>query len=392
MKKSKILTGYLLVLVFFLSYIFSGCSAQSEISDDNNLVNEIPKAEDKNLIGEIPELEDEELIGENPELKDKALIDEILELLDQNAKNYDFNASILIAKDGKVLLSKSFGFADYNYSNQIKNEPDTIFNIGSITKQFTAAAILLLQERGLLGTEDTIDKYITDYPDGNSIKIYNLITHTSGIKEYLPYIEEDKWDEPHTIENLIGLFKDKGLDFKPGEKYSYCSSNYILLGYIIEKTSGMKYEEFLSKNIFQPLDMNRTGFGLTEDSFDKIAKGYKRIKPEPEAATPLDMSIAYAAGALQSTTEDLFKWDQALYSNKLFKEESIKEMFTPYLENYAYGWMVTENVAEHNGAIFGFTSFIKRNMEKKYSIIMLANSDEDTISQLEVKINNLLME
>lgn len=348
----------LFVFIFLLSFIFSGCSPQQSASSQSR----------------------------TPE--EKALISEIQLLLDHHAENYEFSALALVAKGGKVLFSKGYGFADY--ANQIKNEPDTIFNVGSITKQFTAAAIMLLQERGLLSVQDTIDKYIPDYPDGNSIKIFNLLNHTTGIKDYVNDVEDNDWGKPHTPEDIIEMFKDKELEFKPGEKFKYSNSNYILLGYIIEKASGLKYEDFIKENIIEPLDMNRTGFGLSRDSFDKIAKGYIETKPKAKEAKFIDASVPYAAGALQTTAEDLLKWDQALYANRLLKEESIKEMFTPYLDNYAYGWYVNDNGVVHGGSIDGYHAYIERNIKKGYTIIILTNSDALNLNIIVPKVDDLL--
>ena len=172
----------------------------------------------------------------------------ISKYIDDYSPNDKFNGTILVAKDDKVLSDKGYGMADYN--NKIVNKPKTVFEIASLTKQFTATAILMLQEKKLLSVQDTIDKYIPNYPEGDKIKIYNLLTQTSGIPDYDQFsISSGKGKHTYTPEEIIELFKSKPRNFETGTKYEYSSSNYILLGYIIEKVSGVKYEEYVDKNI-----------------------------------------------------------------------------------------------------------------------------------------------
>ncbi|MFZ5354529.1 MAG: serine hydrolase domain-containing protein [Bacillota bacterium] len=348
----------LVILLSFIlawSFIFSGCSSEKAETVEKETTEEI------------------------------TIKTQLQELLDEHDKKYEFSASVLIAKDGEVLIRKGYGMADY--FKGIPNKPDTIFSAGSITKQFTAAAVMLLQERGLLNVQDTVDKYIPDYPEGDKIKLFNLLTNTSGIRDY---IQDNGSGKYHTPEEIISIFKDKPLEFKPGERFNYCNSSYFLLGYIIEKASGMKYEEYMKKHIFEPLEMHNTGFDFSWDTAENVAKGYTSTQAQAVETIYVDPSFAYAAGAVQTTVEDMYKWNQALYTEKLLKNESIKEMFTPYLSGYAYGWIIHKDEASHGGGINGYRSYFERNTQENYAIIILGNSDNDTSSIVVRKIKQLL--
>lgn len=276
-----------------------------------------------------------------------------------------------------------------DYDNKIPNTPQTSFQIGSVTKQFTATAILMLKEKGLLDIQDTIDKYIPDYPDGNKIKIYNLLNHTSGIPEHLKFVDREQWMEgkhTYTMKELIKLFKYKPFDFEPGTNFNYSNSNYILLGYIIEKVSGMSYEDYINNNIFKPLKMEQTGMLSWRDTAKEMASGYLKI--ESESATKsfiMEPTLESAAGEIYSTVEDLLKWNNNLCSGKLIDESSLKEMFTPYMNNYGYGWFVKkineDNIVFHGGGVPGYTAHIARNIDKGYVAIILSNKQYDEYPQ-----------
>jgi CubicO group peptidase (beta-lactamase class C family) len=185
-----------------------------------------------------------------------------------------FSGSILIAKGGKILLKKGYGMA--NYELGVPNTPDTKFHIASVSKPFTAAAVMLLQERGLLSVSDPLTKFISDYPKGDKITVHHLLTHTSGIPNVNNYPDYDaKSKFPQTPASLVEMFKNKPLIMQPGDQYNYSNSNYNLLAYIIEKVSGKSYGEFLKENIFQPLAMKDTGHdGQAETLLKNRASGY----------------------------------------------------------------------------------------------------------------------
>ncbi|MBL4933276.1 serine hydrolase domain-containing protein [Clostridium paridis] len=305
--------------------------------------------------------------------KDK---DEVYLKLEKYMDKYsNFNGTVLVAKNEKILFENGYGMADAE--NKRQNTPQTVFKIASITKQFTATAILMLQEKGLLNVQDTIDKYIENYPNGNKIKIFNLLNHTSGIPDYLKLISSNSG---YTPEKLIGLFKDKKLNFAPGTKYEYSNSNYVLLGYIIEKVSGMSYEDYMRENIFKPLKLESTGTLNNMDRATEKAQGYSYINHKSnqyQKDIDMDPSLAFAAGNLYSNVEDLLVWNNNLCSGKLINENSLKEMLTPYLNGYGFGWYIinkdNQKLIEHEGDILGFTTLIRRDMNTGYVVILLSN-------------------
>src|SRR4051812_31670906 len=213
-------------------------------------------------------------------------------------------AAVLIAKDGKVLLRKAYGLA--NLELDVPMRPDMVFEIASVTKQFTAAAVLLLQERGKLSVNDEITKYMPDYPThGQRITIDHLLSHSSGIPEldWWPRRREDM-----KVQQIIDLFKDKPLDFNPGEKLSYSNSGYILLGAIIEKASGKRYEDFVEQEIFAPLGMKRSRYGHRDEIVPGLVASYDQAEEGYRVAEYFSLSQPYAAGGLLSTVDDLALW------------------------------------------------------------------------------------
>ena len=269
------------------------------------------------------------------------------EYMTARVKRDHFSGSILIAREGKVLFSKGYGMA--NLEHDVPNTPQTKYRLGSITKQFTAMAILILQEQGKLNVHDKIKKYLPDAPKAwDEITIEHLLTHTSGIYNYTESLEFLKTLPVRvTLKELIAKFKDKPLNFKPGEKYSYSNSGYIVLGQIIETASGQNYPSFLKQAIFDPLAMTETGYDNATSILKHRASGYtRRLGIVLTNCDYVDMSIPHAAGALYSTTLDLLKWDQALYTEKLVPRKSLDAMFTPHKDNYGYGWMIDKKFGQ----------------------------------------------
>ena len=300
------------------------------------------------------------------------------EYLQVHTNKYYFSGSVLIAQNGNILISKGYGMA--NYELDVPNTPQTKFRIASITKQFTATAIMQLQEKNLLNVNDSISKHIPDYPEiGKQITIHHLLTHTSGIPNYTSFPDyEETMMIPSSVEITINKFKDKPLEFTPGEKFSYCNSGYILLGYIIEKIYVKLYETYLQENIFQPLEMKNTGYDHYSQIIKNRASGYYMTGNGSINAAYIDMCNGYSAGALYSTVEDLYLWDRALYTEKIVSKTSLDNAFTPFLENYGYGWLLTEvfnhKVVGHNGAINGFVTNIDRYINDDICIIVLSNN------------------
>ncbi len=306
-----------------------------------------------------------------------------------------FSGSILVAKDDKIIINKGYGFA--NYELQAENTPQTKFRIGSVTKQFTAMAIIQLEEKGLLNTDDHINKYLPDYPNGDKITIHHLLTHTSGIPSFTSFPDFKKESVlPTTPLQIIDKFKNKELLFPPGTKYKYSDSEYILLGYIIEKVAGKTYQEYLNENIFKPLNMSNTNYDNPKLILKNRASGYVYEDGILYNAGYNDMSVPFAAGALYSTTEDLYKWDRALYQNTLVKKSSLSKIFTPYMGNYGYGWFIDDFYSHkriwHHGYIDGFCAITTRFIDNNSCIIILSNLIDTPILQINNDISAILFD
>ncbi len=295
------------------------------------------------------------------------------------AAKQGFTGSALVARDGKVVFSKGYGMANAEW--EIPNTPQTKFRLGSITKQFTAAAILLLQERGKLSAQEPICKFFDNCPEAwKEITIHHLLTHTGGVPNFTSFPDYRKtMTIPVTMESLVARFKDKPLDFKPGEKMSYSNSGYVALGHIIEKVAGESYEGFLQKNIFDPLKMTNSGYDHHATVLKNRATGYSFRNGKRVNSEHLDMTIPHAAGALYSTVEDLFAWNEALFSDKLLSAKSREVMMTVDKNNYAYGLAVNQQhnrkVVAHGGGINGFNTILARFPEEKVTVVVLRNAD-----------------
>jgi len=296
--------------------------------------------------------------------------------LNDLVKKNQFSGAAFIAKGGKVILSKGYGMA--NYELDVPNTPQTKFRLGSITKQFTAMAIMQLQEKGLLNVDDPITKYFPDYKAAEKVTIQHLLTHTGGIHNFTSDPEYQQMMRVNSPpDKTFAVFKDKPLDFEPGSKWNYSNSGYILLGMIVEKVSGKSYEAYLKENIFQPLNMVNTGYDHTDALLKNRAAGYE-IKMGAITNTDfLDMSIPFSAGSLYSTVEDLYLWDRALYTEKLVKKATLEKIFTPVKNNYGYGWGIDEQNGHkrigHGGGINGFVTQINRYVNDDVCVIVLNN-------------------
>jgi len=294
-------------------------------------------------------------------------------------------AALLVAKDGQVLVRKAYGMADLELG--VPLEPDMVFRIGSMTKQFTSVAILMLMEQGKLSLSDPITKFLPDYPtQGKTITVEHLLTHTSGIQSYtdmaswLPLMRKDM-----SLAELIDIFKDQPMQFAPGERWRYNNSGYILLGAIIEKITGTTYATFLQKNIFDPLGLKHTTYGSSTRVIPRRIPGYgPGINNTFLNADFISMSQPYAAGSLLSSVDDLAVWNEALLAGKLIKRETLERAWTPYKladgtsTGYGYGWMIGSYEGhrriEHGGGIPGFTSDVILFPEDRLCVIMLTNS------------------
>ena len=288
-----------------------------------------------------------------------------------------FMGTVLVAQDGKVLLDKGYGFANLEW--EIPNTPATKFRLGSITKQFTAASILLLEERGKLKIDDPVKKYMPDAPAAwDKITIFHVLTHTSGIPSFTSFPDLNaRQKQTMTPEKLVEWFRDKPLEFEPGTKWNYSNSGYALLGYLIEKISGQGYAEFVQQNIFTPLGMKDSGYDSNSAIIAHRAAGYTPGKSGPVNAGFVDMSVPFSAGALYSTTEDLLRWEQGLFGGKILKAESLAKMTTPFKQDYAFGLAEhlsgVYKVIEHGGGIEGFNTQLSYYPDDKLVVVVLAN-------------------
>lgn len=306
-------------------------------------------------------------------------------------------AAVLVTKGGETIYESAVGFA--NLELDVAMQSKHVFRIGSITKQFTACAILHLVEEGELSLTEPITKYIPDYPtQGHTITIEHLLTHTSGIKSYT---NMGTWTaevrrKDFSPKALIDLFKDEPMDFAPGEAFSYNNSGYVLLGYIIEQISGQTYAEYLQQTFFEPLGMNNTYYGDAEQLIPNRATGYEKNGDSYQNSPYLSMTQPYAAGSLLSTTQDLHTWYEAVMSGKVISKASLANAHQPYQLNdsspvsYGYGWFLGNiqgsPMIDHGGGINGFLSASLYLPEEAVFVSVLTNctcqSPEDLAHQL----------
>ena len=335
--------------------------------------------------------------------QDKA--QQIEQLLSKYNEYGQFNGSALVAENGKVIFKKGFGSANMEWN--IPNQPDTKFRLGSISKQFTALLIVKLAEEGKLKLDVPITTYLSDYPkeNGDKITIHQLLTHSSGIPNYTsaPNFFKDKARNPYTPAEFVKTFSSLPLEFTPGEKFNYSNSGYFLLGYIIEKITGKTYEQYLQEIVFTPLKMMNSGYDHSDVILKNRAAGYEKQGKKIVNAAYLDMSIPYAAGSLYSTVEDLYLWDQALYTNKLLSEKSMELLFKPYIKaggaSYGYGWFIDEfdngdkgkpKMVGHGGGINGFNTIISRIFTDKNLVVLLNNTGGTVLGEMTNAIQAIL--
>jgi CubicO group peptidase (beta-lactamase class C family) len=325
-------------------------------------------------------------------------VDKLDKLISAYAEYGKFNGSVLVAEKGKVIYKKGFGLAHMEWN--IPNQPDTKHRLGSITKQFTAMLIMQLVEQGKLKLDVPISTWLPDYPkkNGDVITLHHLLTHSSGIPNMtsFPGFVKDVMRKSYNPMQLVKISADSTLQFKPGERFAYSNSGYLLLGYIIEKITGKSYEQVLQENIFTPLKMNNTGYDHHGTLLKNRASGYEKNGRSYVNADFIDMSVPHAAGALYSTVEDLYFWDQALYGNQLLRKENMDLLFTKHIPSgggyYGYGWGIGKiplgNTAErigtvsHGGGINGFNTQITRIPSDKSFIVLLNNTGGAPLNEM----------
>lgn len=309
-------------------------------------------------------------------------------------------AAVLIRWGGETVLRKGYGMADLDLGVAIA--PEHVFSIGSVTKQFTAVAILRLAEAGKLALDDTVGEILAGYAGPAApVTVEQLLRHTGGVPSYTDFPEWlPRWREDMTLDVLIGLFRDKPLEFPPGTSWNYSNSGYVLLGAIVEKASGKSYEEYVEQELLAPLGLTNTRYGHQEEIVRGRVEGYHKGESGLENAPYLSYTQPHAAGSLLSNVDDLARWSDALAGGKVVSQTSFTRMFTPATisggdqngvsTRYGFGMGIVEiagrAVHEHGGGIHGFTADLLRVPDLDLVIAILSNSPEANPSELARKI------
>ncbi len=302
-----------------------------------------------------------------------------------------FTGAVLVAKRGVALFDRAYGPANREW--EIANTPATHFRIGSITKQFTAVAILVLEERGKLKLTDPISVHVPDAPAAwSKITLHHLLTHTSGIPNVTSDPEFILWKgNPATVTQMVGRFRDLPLDFPVGDRHAYSNSNYLVLGLIVEKvTGGQRFGDFLREHVLDPLGLNDSGLDVNHRILPRRAAGYERSGGKIFNAPYTDMSVPHAAGAMYSTTHDLWRWAEAVFHDKLLMPASRAKLLTPVRDDYALGVRISvshgRKVIEHGGNIAGFSSFLAHYPDDGVTVVVLANQETRIAAELAVQL------
>ncbi|HET9512649.1 MAG TPA: serine hydrolase domain-containing protein [Gemmatimonadales bacterium] len=311
--------------------------------------------------------------------------------------------SVAIQKGNDIILARGYGLANVELS--VPASAETVYRIGSITKQFTAAAILQLADAGKLRLDDELTKYLPDYPvQGKKITIHHLLTHTSGIKSYTS-LGPKFWNEASRLElpdtQLVALFRNEPFDFAPGEKWAYNNSGYYLLGMIIEKASGMPYRQYLKEKLLGPLGLRSTSYCDNRPIMPHRASGYEVRNGVLENDDPIGMNTPGAAGAMCSTVLDLLAWRQALFSHRVVSPASLQRMITPARLNndsvtsYAYGLGIgkleSHRSISHGGGINGFITHLGYLPDDSLTVVVLGNLGRAPSGRVAEAIGRLLL-
>ncbi len=315
----------------------------------------------------------------------------------------EFNGSVLVARRGHVIYERGFGLANLEWN--VRNDVNTKFEIGSMTKQFTALLVLQLVNQDKIRLEGHLSDYLPYYrkETGTRVTISELLSHTSGIPSFTDspgFLNGPASRVHHTVREFVQEFCSGDLRFEPGTKFEYSNSGYFLLGAVLEQISGVSYEQLLQDRIFRPLGMKDSGYTHSETVIANRAAGYEHSPSGLQNARYYDMSVPFAAGALYSTVEDLNLWDQALNGERLLPAQLRDLLFKPNLENYGYGWVMLvppagspyagESIPMHGGAIFGFQSLIQRIIQHHELIVLLDNNDSPKLLEIALEVRRLL--
>jgi CubicO group peptidase (beta-lactamase class C family) len=310
---------------------------------------------------------------------DDTLYSKLDEYLNAAESVYKFNGSALVAQHGRIILQKGYGYK--NADAKALNDANGIFEIGSITKQFTATIILKLQEEGKLSVHDKLDKYFPQFIYANDITIEDLLTHTSGIYNYTNDIDDNDSaivSNPVSKYVVLDIVFNKPIDFPPGTEFRYSNSGYYLLGLIIEKVTGQSYEAMVRKLIFDPLQMQHSGFNFRQLTDTNKTTGYRSLNEnEHVIAQRWDSTVTFSAGAIYSTCSDLYKWAKAIATGQILSSASWQQAFTPHLQHYGYGFFIDSSSGSlcirHSGGLPGFVSYFMYYPAEDITIILLNN-------------------
>lgn len=360
--KRTIILSLLFALVYWgyakvTSHDKEKATLQAVKEEKREVKKEVKKEEVKKEVVEKPK---EEVVAEQPpqEINNNAQLDEYME-----SKN--FSGTVVVVKNGKVLLNKGYGLA--NQEKNVANNSETSYYIGSITKAFVATSIMQLKEQNKLNIEDTVAKYIPDFPRGGEIKLVHLLTHTSGIPEY------SEGSENITHEELIKRIGKQKLAFSPGSKWKYSDSNYSVLAYIAEKVSGQSLQDYIQKNIFEVVGMKRSGFGDQFQQGKYPSTGYKIVDNKMTTPALPSMSQLFGCGDIYTTAYDLYLFDQALFTGKLISSDSYHQMFTAVKKDYGFGWYVDPGSYSNHGVMPGWNCLNSFSKDGNTYVVLLSN-------------------
>ena len=297
-----------------------------------------------------------------------------------------FMGAVLVARGDEVIFSQAYGSANLEW--KVPNDTSTKFRIGSVTKQFTAALILLLEQDGKLSIQDLLSRHVENTPASwKDITLFHLLTHTSGIRNFTALPDYRlKQLQPGSPAEVLERLRDEPLDFVPGKEFRYSNSGYLMLGLVIERVSGRTYAEMLQDRIFTPHAMAGSGYDSNSAILAKRASGYAPSANGPQNAGYINMTVPHAAGAIYSTTADLHRWTRALFGGRVVSDDSLRKMTTPNLGNYAFGLTVREvdgrRVISHGGGINGFNAVLTYYPQAEITVVVLANINGNTPSQI----------
>lgn len=328
------------------------------------------------------------------------LISKIYDYLNKKYQTDEFSGSVLVSKNQDILFHAGIGIA--NREHLIKCTTETKFRIGSITKQFTSMAIMMLSEQGLVSESDKLTKFFPSYLYGGEITIHHLLTHTSGVPNITQLHNFKSLMKEYTpLDISTELIMKLPLEFQPGTQFKYSNSGYLLLAYLIQIVTGQSYEGFLLENIFSPLLMNNTGPDNHKEIILQRASGYEFDNTTRIVNSDfIDMSIASGGGNLLSTTEDLYKWELALSSNKLISSNNKQRLFNDYGFGYGYGWFVKDKlmynrnhkIVFHGGGIVGFKNKITKYLDHEVCIVVLNNLSITDVDDITTNLANLIFQ